>query len=103
MTKLEQLKTAYEAVPKATWKYDNDLSAVVYVSGMKLKVAADFGKIDDSEANADFIALAHNLMPALLEAVEALRELKEAVEYTPLGVRGITCVAAGNAILEKLK
>jgi 2-keto-3-deoxy-L-rhamnonate aldolase RhmA len=39
----------------------------------------------------------------LIEAVEALQNLKEAVEFTPLGVRGINAVEQANTVLEKLK
>jgi hypothetical protein len=39
----------------------------------------------------------------LIEAVEALQNLKEAVEFTPLGVRGIKAVEQANTVLEKLK
>lgn len=115
MTKLEQLKAAHEAAsPKATWVYEDALSAVVYVSGDRLKAAADLGKIDDSKSLGEFIALAHNTMPLLLEAVEALEAIKARfdgvfdhpvlVKYGPLDVSMQRDMyrLADNA-LEKLK
>lgn len=82
-TKLEELKAAYEAASSGEWiLFDSEVS-----EGAKgVMVSGDFG-VDvcamsntehvGYENNDKFIALAHNLMPQLLEAVEVLRELRE--------------------------
>ena len=74
MTKLEELKAALEAATPGEWETNQDVDIT---SGVKFVATALY---PDSEVatqieynNADFIALAHNLMPALIEAVELLR------------------------------
>jgi hypothetical protein len=39
----------------------------------------------------------------IVKVVDALRELKQAVEYTPLGVRGIKAVEHAKTILAKIE
>lgn len=60
---------------KRHWRYDPELSAVVYVGDNRVKVAADFGKILDGDTFGHLIALMHNNLPSLLEAVEAIPEV----------------------------
>lgn len=56
---------------QGTWYYDPDLSAVVAVVGHKVKVIADFGKVDlpECEANAKLIESAPKLLAALERCV----------------------------------
>jgi hypothetical protein len=83
MTKLEELNAAYEAAAQGRWSYDKDLSAIVHVNveQHRVEAVADFGKIDNGEANAHLIALMHNNLPALLGAVGALRETLDAFTH----------------------
>lgn len=54
------------------WWYDEDLSALVAVVGHKVKAIADFGRIDDAEANTRLIAAAPELLEALAETLRCL-------------------------------
>ena len=78
MTKLEQLKAAYEAATPGEWETNQDADIT---SGVKFVATALF---PDSEVvtqieynNAAYIVLAHNLMPQLLEAVAKLEWIAE--------------------------
>ena len=73
MTKLEQLKVAYEAATPGEWWEDDD-GFVAAGHGDSYRTVAD-ARCDVapfSDANTEFITLAHNNMAALLEAVEIL-------------------------------
>lgn len=86
MTKLEELRTAYEeatggeyvvstpqVMPRSRWVGTGPQGV--------LGVCQVFGDSEtQSDATAQFIALAHNLMPALLEAVEALEKMGTSFE-----------------------
>lgn len=91
MSKIEELRVAYAASTPGEWilpadavvqKHDADRSIYVPVGPHKNPkwVARAYGEgvltraRPERLANAQFIALAHNLMPTLLKAVEALRE-----------------------------
>lgn len=77
---IEQLKAAYEAAPKGSWIYDpTRFDAVVRVSNNKVLAVADFGKLENSHGTGEFVALAHKMMPAIIEAVEAADRLQEAL------------------------
>lgn len=101
MTKLEELQAAFDAIPKQDWMYAYGLSAVVYIDEHKVKVAADLGKIDNSKELGEFIALAHNMMPQLLEAVELLKAYNTASDYQFATDSELHASAA--ALLEHLK
>ena len=76
MTKLEELKAAYEAATPGEWWEDDD-GFVAAGHGDSYRTVAD-ARCDVapfSDANTEFIALAHNLMPTLLEAVELLEDV----------------------------
>ena len=94
MTKLEELKAAYAAATPDEWavKQEREYKAC------NSRVLCDKGYIvaegyssdsattktynelwAEAEGNANFIALAHNLMPQLLEAVELLKELRNSL------------------------
>ena len=79
MTKLEELKAAYGAATPGEWETNQDVDIT---SGVKFVATALY---PDSEVatqieynNADFIALAHNLMPQLLEAIDLLETVSSA-------------------------
>lgn len=76
-----------------------------YISEEAARAEANYyeAHVAKEEADANLIALMHENLPLLLEAVEALSELKQAVEFTPLGVRGIVAVDRSRLALEKLK
>lgn len=57
---------------------------------------------NEAEANTKLIAVMRNALPDLLAAVKALENLKEAVEYAPLGIRGLKAVGRARIALEKL-
>ena len=76
MTKLEQLKVAYEAATPGEWTapgFNSQGGKVACLldnpDGLRL-VSGNFKRPD-----ATFIALAHNMMPTLLEAVEMLEDV----------------------------
>lgn len=76
--KLEQLEAALAAASAGEWDFvvaDNaeaPHSIVVDADGEEL-LAHRFGVSDKAQNDVQFIALAHNLMPDLLEAVKVLR------------------------------
>ena len=81
MTKLEELRFAYETATPGEWTapgFNSQGGAVACLldnpDGLRL-VSGNFKRPD-----ATFIALAHNNMPALLEAVEALEKMKTSFE-----------------------
>ncbi len=95
MTKLEELKAAYVAATPGEWWEDDD-GFVAAGHGDSYRTVAD-ARCDVapfSDANTEFIALAHNNMAALLEAVV---ELGRFVEY--LGVAG--CDGAYDREIER--
>ena len=79
MTKLEELKAAYAAATPGEWTapgFNSQGGKVACLldnpDGLRL-VSGNFERAD-----AKFIALAHNLMPTLLEAVELLETVSSA-------------------------
>ena len=91
MTKLEELKAAYKATEKEWWYAA--ASETQYEVG-----AGDFPlSVPITRDKAKFIALAHNLMPTLIEAVELLEDVALGnSEYDDLS-------AQAAELLEKLK
>ena len=89
MTKLEELKAAYEAATPGEWWYAA-ANETEYECGV-----GDFPiSVPTTKATARYITLAHNNMAALLEAVV---ELGRFVEY--LGVAG--CDGAYDREIER--
>ena len=89
MTKLNELKAAYEAATPGEWSVDSETHVTKWDFGKErcgCRSVAQTGhglptrQSDENIANAQFIALAHNNMPALLEAVEALEKMKASFE-----------------------
>lgn len=93
MTKLEQLKAAYEAATPGEWRpcreheaFDGPMFDIddderqEYESRPFVRICAAPGNVTTNHdlfvfkpGNAELIALAHNTIPLLLEAVELLR------------------------------
>lgn len=103
MTKLEELKAAYEAATPGEWSVDSETHVTKWDFGKErcgCRSVAQTGhglptrQSDENIANAQFIALAHNNMAALLEAAV---ELGRFVEY--LGVAG--CDGAYDREIER--
>ena len=102
MTKLAELKAAFEAATPGEWWYAA-ANETEYECGV-----GDFPiSVPTTKANAQFIALAHNAMPMLLEAVEALKSIKQALAGNPQVRVGNTTVhyayMQANNALENLK
>ena len=83
---IEKLRTAYAAATDSQWAYDGDgrlygtdedgeSYLVCDVVG-----ASEFGVNEQDVKNAEFIALAHEMMPQLLLAVAFLKETVHALE-----------------------
>ena len=108
MTKLEELKAAFEAATKGEWDYTIQSNGLTSVYGNCQQdsmadaelIAFDLHNTDD----ATFIALSHNLMPALLESVDLLRLAAATIEieYPESDDRYEIAVRA-NELLEKLR
>ena len=100
MTNLEELKAAYVAATPGEWREDDD---GFIVSGnwddYKTVVDARCDKEPFADANTAFIALAHNLMPTLLEAVGVLKQIDALHPKDSILIE----VQAVRTVLEKLK
>ena len=114
MTKLEELKAALESATPGEWKL---ITAGTRISGFKHPF--DFVQVapmrfitceglsrEEANTNAQFTILAHNLMPALLEAVDLLETLRYSMSqydgkwYLYEGGEGV--VGKVDEFLEKL-
>lgn len=75
MTKLEELKAAYEAATPGEWEPLMTCGELHVCT--PVNEGCDVGTIcvPYERPDATFIALSHNLMPTLLEAVEAAQNL----------------------------
>ena len=98
MTKIEQLKAAYEAATPGEWVLKEQpltlgdqvpaqrVTPTSYTDGGPIAHVFPFIRFyppntidrDITQANATFIALAHNLMPTLLEAIDLLETVSSA-------------------------
>ena len=120
MTKLEELKAAYEAATPGEWavkqqrEYQVCNSRVIcdkgyavaqgYSSDSNHKTYKDLWA--EAEGNTAFIALAHTLTPQLLEAVEALESCVMRLEWLDHPATGHSekpWIEQGRKALEKLK
>ena len=115
MTKLEELKAAYAAATPDEWavkqerEYKACNSRVLCDKGYTVAegyssdsaTTKTYNELwTEAESNANFIALAHNLMPQLLEAVELLKgvgDVRDMAELMNLWDHKI------EPVLEKLK
>ena len=97
MTKLEELKAAYEATEKEWWYAA--ASETQYEVG-----AGDFPlSVPITRDKAKFIALAHNLMPALLDAATELARFIDYLDTASGDGAYEHEIQRALAILEKLK
>ena len=94
MTKIEELKAAYaaatpgEPIKAYVWEGDDASGVTVFygtpnrdgdLSYEQVLLEQDFDNVyDNSPALFEFIALAHNLMPTLLEAIDLLETVGSA-------------------------
>lgn len=124
MTKLEELKAAFEASTPGEWKpcrahedfdgayfdidpderaaYEARPFIAIRSAAGTVTTAHDLFTLKNQDAN--FIALAHNLMPALLEAVALLPDLVQYAEDATLEGDALpSYVVAANELMEKLK
>lgn len=104
MTKIEELRAAFNATTGGEWRASQ---GCIYKGKTNISIAQCYVTTtnlnNDEVKNANFIALAHNNMPALLEAVEVLDYIIRG-EGTDLGYQVLPdAVERGLKILEKLK
>ena len=83
MTKLEELKVAYEAATPGEWDFVVADNAVVPFTSVvdsdgEMLLRHRYGVSGKAQRDMQFIALAHNLMPTLLEAAELLETVSSA-------------------------
>ncbi len=113
MTKLEELKAAYEAATPGEWSVDSETHVTKWDFGKERcgcrSVAQTghglpTGQSDENIANAQFITLAHNNMAALLEAVERLEAMQRVIgELASMNPFLRDVFDTNKAVLEKLK
>ena len=115
MTQLEELKAAYGAATPGEWVTGKNGGPAYYplqircVSNDWDSLITAFHSWDaQKESNATFIALAHNLMPTLLEAVDLLETLRYSMSQYDDGEwflheGGEDVVRKVDEFLEKLK
>ena len=108
MTKIEELKFALSQATPGEW--DTCRHATPDYAPQHGVYAGDSAKdlaVVFREADSDFICAAHNLMPQLLEAVEALKDCHARLELLTNTDRGklLDAVAKQRAakVLENLK
>ena len=78
MPKLEQLKAALEAATPEEWWEDDGFVAAGHGDTYRTVADARCDVAPFSDANTEFIILAHNLMPTLLEAIDLLETVSSA-------------------------
>ena len=82
MTMIEELKAAYGAATQGEWGV---VGAAIYKKSTNLCVAQCYVTESNPDTehvdNANLIALMHNTLPALLEAVEALKTIVDSEEF----------------------
>lgn len=110
MTKIEELKAAFDAATAGEWDFhvaDNSeppYSAVTATWGEDL-LRHRLGVTSRAQHDVNFIALAHNMMPQLLGAVELLSAalpIIDAYRKVSLGDGDVTAMNI-RVLLEKLK
>lgn len=107
MSKIEELKTAFEASTLKDWE-------VLTTTGLPHVVCLTENEVDvmtiagcGTDADAQFIALAHNMMPQLLDAVELVKKFVADHDYA-IHVNGFPAgdgftIRDARAFLEELK
>ena len=113
MTKLEELKAALEAAAQGEWDYvvsesaETPSSFVVDEDGEHI-LRHRYGVTRKAQRDVEFVTLAHNLMPTLLEAVDLLETLRYSMSQYDDGdwflhEGGEDVVGKVDEFLEKLK
>lgn len=84
-TKIEELRVAFEAATPGEWGVGKgNAENLLYGEGNFITEFPVYGCYPKEAApNATFIALAHNLMPTLLEAANHLAECQELLHDYP--------------------
>ena len=104
-TKLEELRDALEAATPGEWWEDDD-GFVAAGHGDSYRTVADArcNVAPFSDANTEFITLAHNNMAALLEAVERLEAMQRVIgELASMNPFLASEFAKNKDVLEKLE
>ena len=101
MSKIEELKAAYKASTSGEWERSG-AHLVRACDGAKIAQSLGYVGVSEEQANLKFAALAHNLMPALLEAAEALENLVSVTCY-PTNYVHVGVVDKAKGALAKLK
>lgn len=110
---LAELRAAYNATTPGKWRMCDGERPQMYVAalGDTVYVDSDTSEMimsDTSEADAEFIALAHNAMPSLLEAAESLKLAIKALNTAPrfkipsLGIDSYQLVSQLEGVSSKL-
>lgn len=108
MSKLEELKAAYGVATPGEWDYvvaesaETPSSFVVDEEG-EHTLRHRYGVTRKAQRDVDFIALAHNLMPALLEAATELARFIDYLDTASGDGAYEHEIQRALAILEKLK
>ena len=102
MTKLEELKAAFEAATPGEWEPLMTCGELHVCT--PVNEGCDVGTVcvPYERSDAEFIALAHNLMPQLLEAVEVMLALGDAYDVGQPATK-TSAIGRYRAVLEKLK
>ena len=77
MSKIEELRKTFDATTQGEWARQG-----AYVKGEQYTLLRECGNasVAEDQANTKFCALAHNLMPTLLDAVEMVRYAADVFE-----------------------
>ena len=109
MTKLEQLKVAYEAATPGEWRpllegseVPQEYVALIGDCGA-CGVSTELPLGDQCNSDSAFIALAHNMMPTLLEAIDLLETVSSARACQDHEFDVDAWFVQVRALLEKLK
>lgn len=108
MTKIEELRAAYEAATPERWDFHQERSGhATVVDCQDVTVCRVYQQPYDTWQaldTAEFIALAHNTMPLLLEAVERLEYMQQTIaELASMNPFLRDVFDLNKAVLEKLK
>ena len=103
MSKLEELKAALEAATPGEWVSTGVVVAVPGDGGMDYLLQ---GRSDGvrNDPNIEFAALAHNMMPTLLEAADKLRIMETVFsKKDPDPLAAFAAIEQARHVLEELK
>ena len=104
MTKIEELKAAFEAATSGEWEPLMTCGELHVCT--PVNEGCDVGTVcvPYERSDAQFIALAHNAMPMLLEAVERLEAMQRVIgELASMNPFLRDVFDTNKAVLEKLK